>query len=168
MNLSYPFSIAVHYDATSAPGRSLPLIATARGSILSLLAPQLRFTVKGSQNLTSLLLRSDSHSTAGTKATFIKYGLDVQEAQLIERAADALTREDFAAEPKEIYGTLYTLDNPSKPITYVLCAAISKRSKLMASAEIVQRRISERKLPRMVRKRRFGGAIGKGAFAGDA
>ena len=87
--------------------------------------------------------------TVGTKATFIKHGLDVQEAQLIAHAADALTREDFAVEPKEIHGQLYTLDNPSKSIAYVsiLPCVFSAH---IDEIRVAQHRIGEGELSRMV------------------
>lgn len=87
----------VHYDATDAPGRRLPLIATARASILSLVSPQLRFTVKG------------------TDASFVKSGIDIQEDQL---KADGLapTKSNFGIESTALEGTLYTADAPPKKI----------------------------------------------------
>lgn len=94
----------MHYDALpDHPSRKLPLLATARGSILSLQDPQSRFTVKGNQG------------------TFVKFGVDVQEAQLVADGADALGKSDFARDPENLYGTLYALDGetgkPAKPET---------------------------------------------------
>ncbi|GAA5891162.1 hypothetical protein JCM5296_004915 [Sporobolomyces johnsonii] len=91
------FLIHLHYDATDAPGRKLPLIATARGSILSLTNPQLRYIIKG---------------TAGA---YVKHGLDVQEDQLKAGGAAAVSAKDFGVEPESASGLLYTLENPSKP-----------------------------------------------------
>jgi hypothetical protein len=85
----------VHYDATTKSGRTLPLIATARGSILSLVAPQLRFTVKG------------------TKAAFTKSGVDGQEDSL-KLDAKAPSKPRFGVEPKDLQGTLYELDKPGQ------------------------------------------------------
>lgn len=91
----------MHYDADpTRPGRQLPLIATARGSILSLLTPQQRFIVKG------------------TQASFIKHGVDVQESQLVARGGDAIKMDGFAQDPEDLFGKLYTLENPSAPQTY--------------------------------------------------
>ncbi|GJN90125.1 hypothetical protein Rhopal_003124-T1 [Rhodotorula paludigena] len=94
------FVIQLHYPADpSTPGRSLPLLATAQGSILSLVTPQMRYTVRG------------------TKASFVKHGVDVQESQLIAGGKDALAKDGFAVEPSEQAGVLYRLENPSKPET---------------------------------------------------
>ncbi|SGY14877.1 BQ5605_C013g07144 [Microbotryum silenes-dioicae] len=90
------FLIHLHYPSTSEAGRRLPLIATARGSVLSLVSPQMRFTVKG------------------TKGAFIKHGLDVQEDQLKKGAKSAVDQADFGVEPKELQGTLYEVEGPHK------------------------------------------------------
>jgi hypothetical protein len=97
-------SPAVHYDPRpDQPSRHLPLLATARGSILSLQDPQSRFTLKGN------------------RATFVKFGVDVQEAQLVAEGADALDKDEFARDPEELFGTLYALDGetgkPAAPQT---------------------------------------------------
>ncbi|KAL8278605.1 hypothetical protein RQP46_008897 [Phenoliferia psychrophenolica] len=88
------FLIHMHYEPTDAPGRKLPLIATARGCILSLQAPQLRFSIKG------------------TSGTFIKHGLDCQEDQLKKGAASALSQSDYGVEPASLDGTLYKASGP--------------------------------------------------------
>ncbi|GAA5864943.1 hypothetical protein JCM3774_003919 [Rhodotorula dairenensis] len=98
------FLVHLHYDPRpDHPSRKLPLLATARGSILSLQDPQSRFTVKGNQG------------------TFVKFGVDVQEAQLVAAGADAISQGDFARDPENLYGTLYALDEesgkPAKPET---------------------------------------------------
>lgn len=85
----------MHYDPTTLPGRSLPLLATARASILSRVNPQLRFTVKG------------------TDASFIKHGIDVQEDQLKANIASP-NLPGFAVESKEIVGKLYTAKGVSE------------------------------------------------------
>ncbi|KAM0786540.1 hypothetical protein ACM66B_001997 [Microbotryomycetes sp. NB124-2] len=82
------FMIHLHYDATAE--RKLPLLATARQSILSLQTPQLRFTIKG------------------TDGAFIKHGLDVQEDQLKAGANEAVAKNDFGIEPESLQGQLYT------------------------------------------------------------
>lgn len=108
---------SVHYDPTDAPGRKLPLLATARGAILSLVTPQLRFTIKG-QSLSSPRRRIPlTLSLPGTDASFVKFGIDVQEDQLKEFGASAVSRPDFGVEPESLCGTLYTLADPSKPTT---------------------------------------------------
>jgi len=98
------FVVHIHYEATDKPGRQLPLLATVQGSILSRVAPQLRFVVKG------------------TDAAFVKYGLDVQEEQLKAGAAAAISMPDFGVEPVSLQGTLYTATEshklPTLPGTY--------------------------------------------------
>ncbi|KAK4705239.1 hypothetical protein P7C70_g970, partial [Phenoliferia sp. Uapishka_3] len=84
------FLIHLHYEPEDTPGRKLPLIATARGTVLSLLAPQLRFSVKG------------------TSGAFIKHGLDCQEDQLKAGGASAPPQSDFGVDPAALAGTLYT------------------------------------------------------------
>ena len=46
----------------------------------------------------------------GTKGSFVKYGLDVQEEQL-KKGADPLTTEFWGREPEAIWGTLHTDGN---------------------------------------------------------
>lgn len=103
------FHIQLHYDALpSVPGRSLPLLATARGSILSLEAPQPRFRVRG------------------TQASFVKTGVDAQEAQLVAGGPEAVSKEGFAVEPKEQSGTLYRLEGgPAACATLPLSLAVA-------------------------------------------
>ncbi|GAA5889652.1 hypothetical protein JCM6882_007093 [Rhodosporidiobolus microsporus] len=95
------FHIQLHYDPTSEAGRKLPLTATARGSILSLITPQQRYIVKG------------------TDASYVKHGVDPQEAQLIAGGAGAIAKEDYAVEDKAQAGVLYKLANPEKPETII-------------------------------------------------
>jgi predicted dehydrogenase len=68
----------------------IPLIVTIRSASLSLLERQLRFTVKG------------------TKATWVKFGLDTQEDQLKLVPPMSTTHADYGVEPKENEGTLTT------------------------------------------------------------
>ncbi|GAA5987462.1 hypothetical protein JCM10908_001964 [Rhodotorula pacifica] len=87
------FVVHLHYPpAPSDPSRSLPLLAIARGSILSLQTPQSRFTVKG------------------TRGTFVKYGLDAQEAQLIKDGEKAIGMDGFARDEEDLWGTLWALE----------------------------------------------------------
>jgi len=91
------FQIQLHYPpSSSTPSRSLPLIATAQSSSLSLITPQQRFLIKG------------------TKASFIKHGLDVQEDQLKKFGKDAVGRNDFGVEVEESWGKLYRVENPGE------------------------------------------------------
>lgn len=48
----------------------------------------------------------------GTEAGFIKFGLDVQESQLITHGAGALELDDFGQEPDSLRGRLYTIADP--------------------------------------------------------
>lgn len=84
------FDISLQYPADpSTPGRALPLVAHARGTMLSLLSPNLRFVVRG------------------TEGAYVKHGLDVQEDQLKADGAGAVAKHDFGVEPREASGTLY-------------------------------------------------------------
>lgn len=63
-----------------------------RGHILSILDPQLRFSVRG------------------TKGSFVKYGLDVQEGQLkAMKSPKDIFADWFGKEPEEIAGELSLL-----------------------------------------------------------
>ncbi|EJU01577.1 NADP-binding protein [Dacryopinax primogenitus] len=84
------FLALFHYPVT--PQRPLPLTIIIRGGILSLLNPQLRYVVKG------------------TKAGWVKHGLDVQEPQLRRPVLMSLSDPEFGVEPKELEGTLTTVD----------------------------------------------------------
>ncbi|GAA5984172.1 hypothetical protein JCM11641_005137 [Rhodosporidiobolus odoratus] len=95
------FLVHLHYDPTDQPGRKLPLEAIARGSILSLLAPQQRFIIKG------------------TTASYLKHSVDVQEEQLVAGGADAINQPDFAVEPESAAGVLYRLDGGGKGETVI-------------------------------------------------
>ncbi|KAM0750822.1 NAD binding Rossmann fold oxidoreductase [Meredithblackwellia eburnea MCA 4105] len=96
--VSDSFHVTLHYDPSEEKGRKLPLLAVANGSILSLFAPQLRFSVKG------------------TSAAFLKFGLDVQEEQLKSGGAAALAKEEFGVEPEELSGTLYKEGGKSEKV----------------------------------------------------
>ncbi|GAA5849092.1 hypothetical protein JCM8547_006440 [Rhodosporidiobolus lusitaniae] len=95
------FTIHLHYPPSPEKGRSLPLLATARGSILSLLNPQPRFLLRG------------------TQASFLKHGVDVQEAQLVANGPDAIKREDYAVEPEVLWGKLWRLEGRGEAETVV-------------------------------------------------
>ncbi|GAA6040272.1 hypothetical protein JCM8097_009396 [Rhodosporidiobolus ruineniae] len=96
------FLIHLHYDPLpSQPGRSLPLLATARGSILSLITPQERYLIKG------------------TTASYVKHGVDVQEDQLKAGGKDAIAQANYGVEPEELSGKLYKLEDPAKPETII-------------------------------------------------
>jgi predicted dehydrogenase len=94
-NLDVPdtFRILLHYSPDeSREGRSLPLTCIAQSSSLSLVSPQQRFLVKG------------------TKASYLKHGLDPQEDSLKKFGKDAVEREDFGVEEKGQSGKLWTKD----------------------------------------------------------
>lgn len=55
----------------------------------------------------------------GTEAAFIKFGLDVQESQLITHGAGALELANFGQEPDSLRGTLYTIADPQHATVYV-------------------------------------------------
>ncbi|GAA5949103.1 hypothetical protein JCM3765_004012 [Sporobolomyces pararoseus] len=94
------FRILLHYPPSpSTPSRSLPLTAIAQSSSLSLMNPQQRFLIKG------------------TKASFLKYGLDPQEDSLKKFGKDAVSNEgEFGKESKEMSGTLWTKEKGEEKI----------------------------------------------------
>ena len=81
-----------HYDRSDE--RALPLTVRLRGGMLSVRSKQLRYIVRGS------------------KGTFGKHGLDVQEAQVkgLTDPQDIL-KQEFGLEPEDIWGTVEYLDN---------------------------------------------------------
>jgi len=85
------FTIMLHYPP--GPNRHHPLTAILRGGILSVRSQQLRYTVRG------------------TKGTFQKYGVDVQEDQLKIIADPTKIRElGYGKEPEKIWGTVENLN----------------------------------------------------------
>ncbi|EJD50869.1 putative NAD binding Rossmann fold oxidoreductase [Auricularia subglabra TFB-10046 SS5] len=78
------------YEPDAAAGRELPLVVNFSAGVLSLVEPQLRFTAKG------------------TKGSFIKYGLDAQEAQLNLAPPLPLSAPNFGVEDESIHGVLTT------------------------------------------------------------
>lgn len=90
--LDAQFTIFLHYptDAT----RKHPLTVLLRSHPLSVRSPQLRFVIRG------------------TKGTFIKYGMDVQESQLrIMPDPKGIFAHSYGREPEEICGTVETIDS---------------------------------------------------------
>lgn len=83
-----------YYPAHSPlyPSSPIPLTVVISSAMLSLREPQVRFNIRG------------------TKAGFVKYGLDVQEDQLKLVPPMELMDERFAVEPNEQEGTLTTVD----------------------------------------------------------
>ncbi|KAJ3517564.1 hypothetical protein NLJ89_g421 [Agrocybe chaxingu] len=79
------FTIHFHYDAGTRS--AYPLAVILRSHILSVRAPQLRYVVRG------------------TKGTYTKYGLDVQEDQLkVISTPKGIFENQFGAEPENIWG----------------------------------------------------------------
>jgi len=98
----------VTYPASpTTANRSLPLLVTLQASMLSHQSPQVRFVLRG------------------TAATFVKHGIDPQEAQLVkggtygptgrpEPGAVGVTDERFGVESEALEGTLYTAEGGEK------------------------------------------------------
>ncbi|KAG9003810.1 hypothetical protein FRB94_008504 [Tulasnella sp. JGI-2019a] len=87
------FFAEFYYDS-GANGSQLPLVVTVRGSPLSALKSQPRYTIKG------------------TKGSFLKHGLDVQEDQLrVLNPPMATSDSAFGVEPESNYGLLTTVDS---------------------------------------------------------
>jgi predicted dehydrogenase len=80
----------LHYPRTEE--NPYLLTATLRAHPLSQRTPQLRFTVRGS------------------KGTFVKYGLDVQEDQMKQRGVEAFGKEWYGRESEDIYGELEVVE----------------------------------------------------------
>lgn len=84
------FTIMLHYPV--GPSRPHPLTAILRGHILSVRSQQLRYLVRG------------------TKGTFEKYGVDVQEDQLKVIADPIMIHESgYGKEPERIWGKVENL-----------------------------------------------------------
>ncbi|KLO10162.1 NAD-binding protein [Schizopora paradoxa] len=91
-NVDDSFTIILQYPANKSQKLSLTVIL--RAHILSVRSPQLRYIVRGS------------------KGTFVKYGLDVQEDQLkIMPDPKGIFTQSFGREPDEISGTIDTIDS---------------------------------------------------------
>jgi predicted dehydrogenase len=87
----FKFTVILHYDRTE----SNPYLMTAilRSHPLSQRTPQLRYTVRGS------------------KGTFVKYGLDVQEEQMKDKGVEAFGKDLFGREPEEFQADLEVVEN---------------------------------------------------------
>ncbi|CAA7259557.1 unnamed protein product [Cyclocybe aegerita] len=86
-NVDDCFTIYLHYDAGSRS--AYPLTVILRSHILSVRAPQLRYVVRG------------------TKGTYTKYGLDVQEDQLkVISTPKGILENQFGREPESIWGSI--------------------------------------------------------------
>ncbi|KAI0320646.1 NAD-P-binding protein [Amylostereum chailletii] len=84
------FTVFLRYPAGAVSRH--PFTAILRGHILSVRASQLRFSVRG------------------TKGTYIKYGVDVQEDQLRAMpGVDSIYKGDYGVEPETLWGTIDNL-----------------------------------------------------------
>ncbi|KAJ7937184.1 hypothetical protein B0H13DRAFT_1944650 [Mycena leptocephala] len=85
------FTIHMHYEAGGKLPR--PVTAIARAQLLSVRALQPRYVI------------------LGTKGSYVKYGVDVQEDQLkVIATPSAIHEKDYGVEPEEIWGTLECLE----------------------------------------------------------
>jgi len=92
------FTIFFHYDANEY--RPCPLTAILRSHVLSVRSPQLRFIVRG------------------TKGTFTKHGVDVQEDQLkVLSTPSAILGQSYGKEPENIWGTVENISENSSVVT---------------------------------------------------
>jgi phage terminase large subunit GpA-like protein len=81
----------MHYEAGGKLPR--PVTAIARAQLLSVRALQPRYVI------------------LGTKGSYVKYGVDVQEDQLkVIATPSAIHEKDYGVEPEEIWGTLECLE----------------------------------------------------------
>ncbi len=81
----------MHYEADGKLSR--PVTAIARAQLLSVRALQPRYVI------------------LGTKGSYVKYGVDVQEDQLkVIATPSAIHEKDYGVEPEEIWGTLECLE----------------------------------------------------------
>jgi hypothetical protein len=81
------FTVLLRYPAGTVSPH--PFTAILRGHILSVRAKQPRFQVRG------------------TKGTYVKYGVDIQEDQLrVIPSVDKIHGEGFGVEPEDLWGTL--------------------------------------------------------------
>ena len=82
-----------------------------RGHILSVRSPQVRYVVRG------------------TKGTFLKYGVDVQEDQLkvIPRPAEMFSDQAYGMEPEDIWGTVQNMGEDGRVVesSYVSLFSVS-------------------------------------------
>jgi predicted dehydrogenase len=91
LNSSF-FKFTIHFHYPAGNNRPHPFTAILRAHILSARSPQLRFVVRG------------------TRGTFIKYGLDLQEDQLKAMSTPkVIFEEHYGKEPESIWGTVETL-----------------------------------------------------------
>ncbi|KAL5488233.1 hypothetical protein ACEPAI_6341 [Sanghuangporus weigelae] len=89
------FTVVLHYPVSK--DRKYPMNVFIRGHILSVRDPQVRYVVRG------------------TKGTFIKYGVDVQEDQLRQISAPQnIFNPEFGKEPEAIWAEVDVMDKAGK------------------------------------------------------
>jgi len=92
----FQFTIIMHYPRTEQNPYLLTVILRAHP--LSQRTPQLRFTVRGS------------------KGTFVKFGLDVQEQQMKDKGVSAFDKNWFGREPEYTYAELELVEGDNTPV----------------------------------------------------
>jgi hypothetical protein len=96
----------MHYAA--GPSRKYPLTANLRAHILSVRSPQPRYIVRG------------------TKGTYTKFGVDVQEDQLKAMASPSGIFDDgFGREPQALWGTVENIEADQVSVRKAVYVAIS-------------------------------------------
>jgi len=92
------FTIYMHYDV--GPKSPYPLTVILRAHILSVRSPQVRYIVRG------------------TKGTYLKYGIDVQEDQLkVISSPQAIFDHQYGVESEENWGTVEKLEADDISVT---------------------------------------------------
>lgn len=84
----------LYYPPTKGTSNS-PFVATVKASILSCLPAQQRFQIRG------------------TKGSFVKYGVDPQEAHLKKVGSSTNVRGDYGVETESTWGTLFEARKPA-------------------------------------------------------
>jgi len=98
MNVDDSFTIHMHYDA--GPKRAYPLLVISRSHTLSVRSQQIRFIVRG------------------TKGTYLKNGMDVQESQLrVLSSPNAVLEKEFGVEPDYLWGTIERIEADDLAVT---------------------------------------------------
>lgn len=92
------FTIIMHFEAGAKLPR--PVTAIARAQLLSVRSPQPRYSV------------------LGTKGSYVKYGVDVQEDQLkVISTPTVIHEKNYGVEPENIWGTLECLEEDDITMT---------------------------------------------------
>ncbi|KAJ6539212.1 hypothetical protein B0H19DRAFT_1177724 [Mycena capillaripes] len=92
------FTVLMHFEAGAKLPR--PVTAIARAQLLSVRSPQPRYTV------------------LGTKGSYVKYGVDVQEDQLkVISTPTTIHEQNYGVEPESIWGILECLEEDDATVT---------------------------------------------------